>query len=75
MASARWSSRWHARFEAEGWRVRKDGTRLWANVVITALRDESGTLVGFAKMTRDLTERVRRKTIAWNWRVFKKRVG
>jgi PAS domain S-box-containing protein len=43
--------------EDEGWRVRKDGTRFWANVVITALRDKSGTLVGFAKVTRDLTER------------------
>ncbi|HEX8672822.1 MAG TPA: PAS domain S-box protein [Longimicrobium sp.] len=45
--------------EDEGWRLRKDGTRFWANVVITALRDESGTLVGFAKVTRDLTERRR----------------
>src|SRR6266540_1544086 len=45
------------RFEDEGWRIRKDGTRFWANVVITALRDEHGTLVGFAKVTRDLTER------------------
>ena len=43
--------------EDEGWRVRKDGTRFWASVVITALRDASGTLVGFAKVTRDLTER------------------
>jgi PAS domain S-box-containing protein len=45
------------RFEDEGWRVRKDGTQFWANVVITALRDDSGTLIGFAKITRDLTER------------------
>jgi PAS domain S-box-containing protein len=45
------------RFEDEGWRVRKDGSRLWANVVITALRDPDGTLLGFAKVTRDLTER------------------
>jgi PAS domain S-box-containing protein len=45
------------RFEDEGWRVRKDGTRFWANVVITALRDRNGVLVGFAKVTRDLTER------------------
>ena len=45
------------RFEEEGWRLRKDGSRFWANVVITALRDEHGTLVGFAKVTRDLTER------------------
>jgi two-component system, cell cycle sensor histidine kinase and response regulator CckA len=45
------------RVEDEGWRVRKDGSRFWANVVITALRDPSGTLTGFAKVTRDLTER------------------
>ncbi len=45
------------RIEDEGWRVRKDGSRFWANVVITALRDESGALRGFAKVTRDLTER------------------
>jgi len=45
------------RLEDEGWRLRKDGTRFWANVVITALRGESGALVGFAKVTRDLTER------------------
>ncbi len=45
------------RFEDEGWRVRKDGSRFWANVIITALRDETGRLVGFGKVTRDLTER------------------
>ncbi|HVX38289.1 MAG TPA: PAS domain-containing sensor histidine kinase [Gemmatimonadaceae bacterium] len=45
------------RFEDEGWRIRKDGSRFWANVVITALRDETGKLVGFAKVTRDLSER------------------
>ncbi len=45
------------RFEDEGWRVRKDGTRFWANVVITALRDHEGTLRGFAKVTRDFSER------------------
>ena len=45
------------RVEDEGWRVRKDGTRFWADVVITALRDNSGRLTGFAKITRDLTER------------------
>jgi PAS domain S-box-containing protein len=44
-------------FEDEGWRIRKDGSRFWANVIITALRDSSGTLRGFAKVTRDLTER------------------
>jgi PAS domain S-box-containing protein len=47
------------RYEDEGWRVRKDGSRFWANVVITALRSEQGTLVGFAKVTRDLSERQR----------------
>jgi PAS domain S-box-containing protein len=47
------------RVEDEGWRLRKDGTMFWANVVITALRDPQGTLVGFAKVTRDLTERKR----------------
>jgi PAS domain S-box-containing protein len=45
------------RFEDEGWRVRKDGSKFWANVVITALRDEAGNLQGFSKITRDLTER------------------
>ena len=44
---------------AEGWRVRKDGSRFWANVTITALHDDDGRLVGFAKITRDLTERRR----------------
>ena len=48
------------RVEDEGWRIRKDGTRFWANVVITALHDEHGKLRGFAKVTRDVTER--RKT-------------
>jgi len=47
------------RLEDEGWRLRKDGSRFWADVVITALRDESGTLRGFSKVTRDLTERRR----------------
>ena len=49
------------RFEDEGWRLRKDGTRFWANVVITALRDEAGQLLGFSKITRDLTERKRQE--------------
>jgi PAS domain S-box-containing protein len=49
------------RFEDEGWRVRKDGTQFWANVVITAMRDPSGELVGFSKITRDLTERRRQE--------------
>jgi PAS domain S-box-containing protein len=43
--------------EDEGWRLRKDGTRFWANVLITALRDDDGKLIGFAKVTRDLTKR------------------
>jgi PAS domain S-box-containing protein len=46
-------------FEDEGWRVRKDGSRFWASVTITALRDTQGALVGFAKLTRDTTERMR----------------
>src|SRR5918912_1937452 len=45
------------RFEQEGWRVRKDGTRFWAHVIIDPIRDEQGTLIGFAKVTRDITER------------------
>jgi PAS domain S-box-containing protein len=45
------------RAEDEGWRVRKDGSRFWASVLITALRNDNGSLVGFAKITRDLTER------------------
>ncbi|WP_312511084.1 PAS domain S-box protein [Massilia sp.] len=45
------------RYEAEGWRVRKDGTRFWANVVIDAIRGEDGRLLGYAKITRDLTEK------------------
>jgi len=51
-------ARREGRIEDEGWRVRKDGSRFWANVVITALRDEeTGELIGFAKVTRDLTGR------------------
>ncbi|MEJ0015809.1 MAG: PAS domain S-box protein [Acetobacteraceae bacterium] len=45
------------KFEGEGWRVRKDGSRFWANVVLHAIRDPGGRLLGFAKVTRDLTER------------------
>ncbi len=45
------------RFEGEGWRVRKDGGQFWASVVIDAIRDETGALIGFAKITRDITER------------------
>ncbi|MBI1361603.1 MAG: PAS domain S-box protein [Alphaproteobacteria bacterium] len=46
------------RFEKEGWRVRKDGSRFWANVIIDPIHDESGKLIGFAKVTRDITERL-----------------
>jgi len=51
-------ARRHGRVEDEGWRVRKDGTRFWANVVITALRNEAGEIIGFAKVTRDMTEQM-----------------
>ncbi|RZA05198.1 MAG: PAS domain-containing sensor histidine kinase, partial [Moraxellaceae bacterium] len=44
-------------FESEGWRVRKDGTQFWAHVVIDSIRDDAGNLIGFAKVTRDVTER------------------
>src|SRR5204863_277338 len=47
----------HGHVEDEGWRVRKDGSYFWADVVITALRNEAGELIGFAKITRDLTDR------------------
>jgi PAS domain S-box-containing protein len=50
-------ARREGRYEEEGWRVRKDGSRFWASVVITALRDQTGRLRGFGKVTRDLTER------------------
>ena len=50
-------ARAEGRFEDEGWRLRKDGSRFWANVVITALHRDDGSLMGFAKVTRDLTER------------------
>jgi PAS domain S-box-containing protein len=46
------------RFEDEGWRIRKDGSRFWANVIITAVKDNAGTLMGFTKVTRDFTERM-----------------
>ncbi len=47
------------RFEDEGWRIRKDGTRFWANVIITAIRNQNGEVTGFSKVTRDLTEKKR----------------
>jgi rsbT co-antagonist protein RsbR len=51
------AARREGRFEDEGWRLRKDGSRFWANVVLTALHDDAGVLRGFSKVTRDLTER------------------
>lgn len=45
------------RFEAEGWRLRKDGTRFWTHVIIDPIHDPSGSIMGYAKITRDLTER------------------
>jgi len=47
----------NGKMEEEGWRVRKDGSQFWANVVLTAIRDNAGILIGFAKITRDLTQR------------------
>jgi PAS domain S-box-containing protein len=52
----------HGKFEGEGWRQRKDGTQFWADVVVTALRDSSGRLRGFSKITRDITERKQAET-------------
>ncbi len=51
------AAREHGRHVAEGWRVRKDGSRFWANVVVEAIRGDDGRLIGFSKVTRDITER------------------
>jgi PAS domain S-box-containing protein len=56
-ARALYTATHEGRFEAEGWRVRKSGTMFWANVVIDPIRDEQGQVVGFAKITRDITEK------------------
>jgi PAS domain S-box-containing protein len=56
-ARALYAAAHEGRFETEGWRIRKDGSMFWANVVIDPVRDENGDLVGFAKITRDITER------------------
>ncbi len=53
------TARREGKYEAEGWRVRKDGTRFWASVVIDAIKDDQGKLVGFAKITRDMTDKRR----------------
>ncbi len=50
-------ARQDGRYESEGWRVRKDGTRFWVNAIIDAIRSEEGSLIGFAKITRDITEK------------------
>ncbi|CAN7470844.1 PAS domain S-box protein [Neorhizobium sp. LjRoot104] len=52
------TARREGRFEREGWRQRKDGTRFWAHVIVDAIRNEEGKLLGFAKITRDITEKV-----------------
>jgi PAS domain S-box-containing protein len=51
----------HGRFEDEGWRLRKDGSAFWANVIITPVRDETNKLIGFAKVTRDVTDRMQKE--------------
>jgi PAS domain S-box-containing protein len=53
------------RYEEEGWRLRKDGSRFWANVVITAVYDDTGAHLGFAKVTRDTSERRRMEQEPW----------
>ncbi|HEY0258187.1 MAG TPA: PAS domain S-box protein, partial [Candidatus Methylacidiphilales bacterium] len=64
------------RFEEEGWRVRKDGSQFWASVIITALREESGALRGYAKVTRDLTERRRaEKELHWKTALLEAQVN
>src|SRR5690348_16275190 len=51
------AAREEGRLEEEGWRLRKDGSRFWANVLITSILDEQGNLIGYGKITRDLTEK------------------
>jgi len=60
----------NGRYEDEGWRERKDGSTFWANVVFTAIRDQAGGLRGFAKLTRDLTERNKVEAILTNARAI-----
>jgi PAS domain S-box-containing protein len=65
----------HGRFEDEGWRLRKDGSAFWANVIITALYDADGRLRGFAKVTRDMTERKRIEALELGKREIKRVSG
>ena len=67
-AGARHRARARAASRAEGWRVRKDGTPFWAHVVIDPIRDDGGELIGFAKITRDITERQARRSASWSRR-------
>src|ERR1044072_5314890 len=72
LATARESGRFHG----EGWRVRKDGTRFWALVVVDAIKDESAALVGFAKVTRDIPERQQAQiTLLESERRYRRLVG
>ena len=57
------TARCEGKFEGEGWRVRKDGSRFWASVVIDRINDENGKLIGFAKITRDMTEKMEAQKI------------
>jgi PAS domain S-box-containing protein len=57
------AARQHGRYEAEAWRVRKDGSRFWANIVIDLIRNEQGELIGYAKITRDISERRRAEQV------------
>lgn len=58
----------HGRFKAEGWRLRKDGSRFWASVIIDRITDEAGNIVGFAKVTRDVTDRSAPRTSSSTFR-------
>src|SRR6185312_15392399 len=66
------TARREGRYESEGWRVRSDGSRFWANVIIDAIRDNKGQLIGFAKITRDMTEqRAAQETLRESERQFR----
>lgn len=68
-------ARREGRFQEEGWRLRKDGSRFWANILITAVHDQTGILRGFSKITRDLTESRRHATLMDNQRRVLERVA